>query len=311
MLERPIEVQSQGVQLVGTLCLPVEQGRFPVVVMVHGSGPLDRDENMKGQKLDVFNTIAHRLAQGGIASVRYDKRGCGASQGDYYSAGLHDLIDDLTCWIDSLQQSPHVRADRTLLLGHSEGCLVAAQASLRRPHIAGLMLLCPFVEPVEDVLLSQAAQIGRELEAKTGLSRLAVRLMNRVLGTPVDNQRRLIGKLRDTAAPSLRVGLERLPAKCLREMLSVDVAQVYAATRCPMLLVGGEKDLQCNPADVARIAELAADRAEPHVVANLTHVLRREHGTPTILGAAGLLSQPVDPEVLAIVAKWAQTGAPS
>jgi pimeloyl-ACP methyl ester carboxylesterase len=311
LIERPIEVQSRGVRLVGTLCLPAEQGPFPIVLMVHGSGPVDRDENMNGQKLDVFNTLAHGLAKGGIASVRYDKRGCGASQGDYYTAGLQELVDDVTCWFDALERDARVRPDRILLLGHSEGCLIAARVSSSRTQTAGLALLCPFAQPTEDILLSQAAHIERELAAKTGLSGAVIKLATSIMGRPVANQRKLIQKLKSTSQPSLRVGLQRLPAKCLRELLSADPAQAYAGARCPLLLVGGEKDLQCDPADVARIAALAAGPVESHVVPNLTHLLRRDEQPPTILGAARLLTQPVDGEVVSLVVKWAQARAAS
>jgi pimeloyl-ACP methyl ester carboxylesterase len=309
VLERPIHVEAKGARLAGTLCLPAERGAFPVVLMVHGSGPLDRDENMKGQKIDVFNTIAQRLAQVGVASVRYDKRGCGASEGDYYAAGFHDLIGDAVCWFDLLERAEHTRAKQVFLLGHSEGCLVAAQAGLQRPQLAGLILLCPFVEPTEEILMDQAAQIERELEAKTGFARLVVGLVTRLMGSPVANQRALIAKLRSSTKPSLRIGLQRLPAKCLRELLSVDATPVYAATRCPILLIGGEKDLQCNPADVARIAALATGPVESHVIPSLTHLLRRDEQAPTILGAARLLAQSVDSEVLELVASWAQARA--
>ena len=103
MIERDIHVLSHGVRLDGTLCLPLSQGLFPVVLMVHGSGPLDRNQNMKKQMLCIFNVFAHRLAESGFASVRFDKRGYGSSQGDYYAAGHNDFIDDVICWYDSLR----------------------------------------------------------------------------------------------------------------------------------------------------------------------------------------------------------------
>ena len=90
MLKHDITINSDGSSLSATVCRPEEKGRVPFVLMIHGTGPLDRDENMKGQRIDAFNTIAHHLAAGGIASLRYDKRGCGRSTGDYYRAGHAD-----------------------------------------------------------------------------------------------------------------------------------------------------------------------------------------------------------------------------
>ena len=87
MVEMEVTVRSNGTRLSGTACRPDGAGRVASVLMIHGTGPLDRDENLKGQRIDAFNTIAHYLAAAGIASFRYDKRGCGRSSGDYYRAG--------------------------------------------------------------------------------------------------------------------------------------------------------------------------------------------------------------------------------
>src|SRR5690349_6626940 len=87
MPESEVGVSVDGAELSATLCTPSGQGRFPCVLMLPGSGPLDRDENVEGQRLDIFNTIAHHLAQAGFASLRYDKRGCGKSTGKCLEAG--------------------------------------------------------------------------------------------------------------------------------------------------------------------------------------------------------------------------------
>ncbi len=304
MIEHDLHVQAHDNRLAGTLCLPTREGRFPVVLMAHGSGPLDRDENIKGQKLNVFNAVAHRLAASGIASVRFDKRGCGASEGDYYTAGHHDFVDDVVCWYDALQRAEFSRPGQVFLLGHSEGCLVAAHAVLRRPDVAGVVLLCPFVEPMEEILIRQARQIERESEGKKGAAALVHALVSWFVGGPVASQQSLIRKVKASTTPSFRIGFQRVPAKWFRELLDVDAAQVFGRVACPMLLVGGEKDLQCNPADVPAIAALAQGAVDHHVLAGLTHVLRRDDQPPTILGSGRLLDRPVDPELLEVIAEW-------
>ncbi len=304
MIERETQVQANDGRLAGTICLPTEAGLFPTVLMVHGSGPLDRDENMKGQALNVFNAVAHRLAKSGIASVRFDKRGCGASEGDYKAAGHHDLVDDVLSWHDSIREAEFCKPERLFLLGHSEGCLVAAQVATRRPETAGLVLLCPFVEPMENILIRQAQQIERELAASTGMSRVTHALLAWVFGGPVARQQTLIRKLKSSSSASVRVGLERVPAKWLRELLSVDASQVFGRVTCAMLLVGGSKDLQCDPADVSRIASLGQGRADQHIISRMTHVLRCDDEPPTLLGSHRLLTEPVDAGLLDLVADW-------
>ena len=305
MIEREIDIQASGNRLAGTLCLPTEKGPFPMVLMVHGSGPLDRNQNMKGQNLDIFNTIAHHLAQAGIGSVRFDKRGCGSSEGDYFTAGHHDLVDDVVCWHDSLHRAEFCEPGHLFLLGHSEGCLVSAHATLRRSDIAGLVLLCPFVQPVEDTLMKQAHQIGREVAGKKGVDRLVHALVAWIGGGPVASQRRLIRKLKVTRKAALR----GVPVKWLRELMNVDASQLFGRITCPMLLVGGEKDLQCDPADVARIAALVQGPVEHRVLADMTHLLRRDDQPPTLLGSQHLLTRSVDAELLEVVADWLRSRA--
>ncbi len=304
MIERETHIQANNSRLTGTLCLPTAKGLFPVGPMIHGSGPLDRDQNMKGQKLEIFNAVAYRLANSGIASVRFDKRGCGSSEGDYYTAGHHDFVDDVVCWYDSLHRAEFCQPGQLFLLGHSEGCLVAAQASLRRSEIAGLVLLCPFIEPMEDILIRQAHQIEREIAVRKGVGRLVHTLIAWLVGGPVANQRALIRRLKASTKPSIRVWFERVPAKWLRELLSVDASQVFGRITCPLLLVGGEKDLQCDPADVSRIAALGQGPVDQHVIAGMTHVLRCDDQPPTLLGSQRLLAQSVEPELLEVVAEW-------
>ncbi|HYO87612.1 MAG TPA: alpha/beta fold hydrolase [Candidatus Limnocylindrales bacterium] len=304
MIEREITVEAGGHRLAATLCLPAAEGRFATVLMAHGSGPLDRDENLGGQRLDVFNTIAHRLAVGRFASLRYDKRGCGRSTGNYFAAGHTDLIDDLLTCFDALSALPECQPERLFLLGHSEGCLVAGAASLHRPAAAGLVLLCPFVEDTESVLLRQAAQMQREIDAAPGLGGALACLTVRFMGQPLAGQRRLIERVRATQATSFRVGLRRLPARWMRELLALDARALFAQVRCPLLVIGGDKDLQCLPGDVDRIAALVQGPVEAHRIADLTHVLRRDACEPTFGRTAGLLVNPVDPQVSELVAEW-------
>ena len=162
MIENDITIDSYDNRLSGTACLPEDNRRFPLVLVVHGSGPVDRDENMKGQQLNVFNTIAHYLAREGIASLRYDKRGCGKSSGDYYAAGHSDLVNDAVSWFDALRQCDFVDTDRIFALGHSEGCIIAPQVSLKRPAVAGLILLCPFVDDMESILIKNRPYSSNE-----------------------------------------------------------------------------------------------------------------------------------------------------
>lgn len=304
MIEKEIAIDSYGNRLSGTVCLPEGDWRFPLVLMLHGSGPLDRDENMKGQQLNVFNTIAHYLAREGIASLRYDKRGCGKSSGDYFATGHANLVHDAICWFDVLRQGDFCAPERMYLLGHSEGCIIAPQVSAVRPSVAGLMLLCPFVDDIESILIKQASQLENEFKSLPGLGGVVRRVLSRMMGVTVKNQKKLVRILKSTNKETFRSGLHKVPAKSLRELMRLDARAIFSQVTCPMLLIGGEKDLQCDPSDVGRIAELAKGSVDKHVIKNLTHVLRFDERQASLLGSAELIKKPMEPVVLELIAAW-------
>jgi pimeloyl-ACP methyl ester carboxylesterase len=304
MIEKDITIESYGNSLSGTLCLPEGNGRFPLVIMVHGSGPLDRDENMNGQQLNVFNTIAHGLVREGIASLRYDKRGCGKSSGDYHVTGHSDLINDAVGWFDALKQYDFCESEKIFMLGHSEGCIIAPQVSILRPTLAGLVLLCPFVDDMESILIKQAVQLQQDFEALPGMSGFIQRLLSRMMGATVTSQQKLIDKVKSSDKDVIHVKFQKIPAKWLRELIHLDPRTIFSQVRCPMLLIGGEKDLQCDPDDVDRIAELANGEVNTHVIKNLTHILRFDEEQPSLLGTPVLTRKPMESIVLELIVEW-------
>jgi len=304
MIELDLFVNSAGHRLAGTLCLPNDHGPHPVALMVHGSGPLDRNENLPGQSLNAFNTIAHHLVQRGIASLRYDKRGCGESEGDFYRTGHHELVEDAHRWLQELDSHPECRSDALYVLGHSEGTVIAPQLSDLEPSVAGLVLLCPFVEHFESVLLRQARQIESELAGRNGPIGLLSNALFRLLGADVRTQARLIARLRQSTTDYIWARLRKVPARWYRELFALELPVVYSQVECPVLLLGGEKDLQCRPEDVAEIAELLSGPVTAELVPDLTHLLRFDTGEASLSRSRRLLAKPVEPLVIEAVSIW-------
>lgn len=304
MIEKEVEILSGAITLAGTLCLPDIGDAFPTVLMVHGSGPLDRDENFKKLRLNVFNTLAHHLCEAGIASLRYDKRGCGRSTGDYYRAGHRDLVDDAIACFDALRHTGACREDEIYVLGHSEGTIIAPQVAVARSSVAGLILLNPFAQSMETVMANQARHFADAIQKRHGLATGIVKLLVRMRGGAAKIQQRLLQKVQATDADTIRFNLGKLPAKWLREMLALDPEQIYRSVTAPMLVLGGEKDVQCDPADVARIAKLVRGPADATIIKDLTHILRRDPGVASIFHYRQILKKPVDPEVLTLVCDW-------
>src|SRR5690554_948101 len=103
-----LSAHSTDASLAGELTIPQGFERPPVVLMLHGSGPHDRNENLAGQRLDIFNTLARALAEAGFASLRFDKRGVAESSGNYMTHGIADLVADARAWLDLLAERDDV-----------------------------------------------------------------------------------------------------------------------------------------------------------------------------------------------------------
>ena len=190
------------------------------------------------------------------------------------------------------------------MLGHSEGTIIAAQLANRHPQLAGLVLLCPFIERMDSILRRQSVQMQSELKQAKGFRRILYSCFFALLGDPVHSQEKLLTKLEASDAPTFRWMLQKVNAKWLRELIALDNGRIYSGVSVPMLAIGGEKDIQCLPSDVARIAEVAPSDVTQHVIPDLTHILRLDPEKHTFLSYAKLLKQPIEPSIGELVSNW-------
>ncbi len=179
---------TDGAALHGTLTLPLGDGPFPVVLMIHGSGPQSRDENSSGSLLyyhaahpvPLFARIAETLAGTGVASMRYDKRTCiGSNSGgtcskkefdwDVDTATLDLFAEDAKAAVAWLRERPEIRPDAIVVLGHSQGAVLAPVVAQLEPGVAGVVLLgCP---AAEDPHLDHSSQHERLLRYQLSLEK--------------------------------------------------------------------------------------------------------------------------------------------
>lgn len=139
--------------LAGEVALPDGDGPHPAVVLISGSGDQLRDSEVAGFR--VFAVLAEELAQAGIASLRYDDRGVGASSGDGLQATIEDRAADVEAAVELLSSRADIDTERIGLIGHSEGGMVAPLAANQSDDVAFVALLAAPAVPGTDLLETQ------------------------------------------------------------------------------------------------------------------------------------------------------------
>lgn len=250
-----------GVTLSGTLTLPSSLGHFPVVLLITGSGPIDRDESVFGHK--PFLVLADYLTRRGIAVLRFDKRGCGKSTGNYNQATTQDFSDDVLAGIAYLKLRKEVNSNQIGLIGHSEGGIIAPMVAAKSGDVAFVVLMGGTGVTGEEILFEQCALIRRAVgatEDSINQSRIFQKQMFAVVKSEPDLQiaaeqlqeitNNYKAVLPDTQEKVTLEYLERLPArvntKWFRYYLTLDPSIALKQVRVPLLVLNGELDLQVS-----------------------------------------------------------------
>jgi uncharacterized protein len=284
--------RGNGVVLAGSYVAPrAAAGRAPAVVFLSGSGVQDRDGGVLPGHAP-FRELAAALAEAGIASLRLDDRGIGGSSGRYDDATIAQLAGDARAAIAWLARREDVDASRIILLGHSEGGLVAIEAAARGAPVAGL------------VLMGVPARTGREIIAwqqEQGVARV-VRDSLASRRTAIADQ--LLASSRDAVAELARL---RAP---FRFLLDYDPRAVAARLRLPALVLHGTNDRQVPVTEAATLADALATCGAPIAVRplpGLNHLfLDDPEGDPA--GYPLLLSRTLPPTVADEVVAWVRRG---
>jgi pimeloyl-ACP methyl ester carboxylesterase len=298
-IEHEISFSSGSLQLAGTVRLPDTSGPFPGVVLIPGSGQVDRNENARKLPINAFREIATDLAEKGIATLRYDKRGIGESQGDFWRTGFYDNALDATAALQFLKFNEYVQPDHIFLLGHSEGAVIATRLAASGADVAGVILLSGTARPGEEVLFWQGEQAVKGMGGLTGF------LINALHIDVQRAQRKQFERIKNSTKDWFRVQLiAKINAKWMREFLAYNPANDFPKIKVPVLAITGSKDIQVNPDDLHRMARLVQSEFEWHEVPDLTHILRTEAGNPTLSTYREQVRWPVDNRVLQLISDW-------
>lgn len=267
----PANVQEPGVTieapgpdgpLEGTW-LKTGQPNAPIILIIPGSGPTDRDgNNPLGVRAATYKLLAEEMQINGISSIRADKRGSYGSFGavkDLKAVYLDGYVEDIRSWVDTIRTE--TGAACIWLLGHSEGGLVALKTAQNPEGICGLILVAAAGRPLIDVMKEQfLANPANEPIVQPAFETL------------------------DLLAAGKRVDVSELPAPLpsifapptqdfLIRQLTVDPRELASQIELPMLILQGDNDIQVNVADAQELKN-ANDSAELVLLEQVNHVLK-------------------------------------
>lgn len=249
-----------SITLAGTFTFPASGSTFPAVVLISGSGPQNRNEELMGHK--PFLVLADHLTRNGIAVLRFDDRGVGKSKGNFNKATSADFANDVEAAVAYLKTRKETDRKKIGLIGHSEGGLIAPMVAERNRDVRYIVLMAGPGVKGKDVLEVQVELLGKaggasEAEAKKEARQM--REMTDILTMNGDSSvinsafRAYINNAYDALADSIRKQVSRplytmqyarLNTPWMKYFLNYDPAPALEKIRIPVLALNGSKDLQ-------------------------------------------------------------------
>jgi len=311
---------SAGIRLAGTLSVPDGTGPFPAVVLIGGTGPGTRDENSFGHKL--FVVLADALNRRGIAVLRYDKRGVGASGGDFATAMIPDFASDAEAAMTFLMSRPEIAAKHIGLIGHSEGGAIAPMIAVRNPAARFVVLMAgPGMRigrllNVQDARIARASGVPEEQIAKRSafFNKLYADLATATGSAAAlsvakaDIAQGVIDKLiRPENADTLA---HQVTSPWARQAFDYDPIPTLRALRTPVLVLDGSRDLFVPPEDnlpAIKVALKGNPGAMIVELPNINHMFQTANiGTPA---ESASIEETMSPVALKMIADWVVHGS--
>jgi len=298
MNESEVLIPSGAVELSGTYSAPEgDGGPHVAILMIAGSGPLDRDGNHKRLPLAVSKDLSDVFVARGFSTLRYDKRGVGESGGDYMTAGFHDELDDARAALSWLADRDDVFS--VIPVGHSAGSLHAAELAAEGLASGGAVLLAHTVKTGRETLVWQAKEIGETVPAW-------IKKVMALFGTSIEKQQgKALTKIASSEADVVRIQGQRTNGKWMREFLTYDPRSALERVATPVLALTGSKDVQVDPGDIGHISEILGSVGVARLVDDVDHILRHEPAaTSNPKYYKRQIRKPIDSAVTAAIMEW-------
>jgi pimeloyl-ACP methyl ester carboxylesterase len=293
LTESPMVVKTLSGSIHGTLTMPKNaSGKIPVVLIIAGSGPTDRNGNSPklGLEGNTYKMIAEGLGKSGIASVRYDKRMIGESQTNNKESDLRfdDYVDDADELINMLADDQ--RFSKVIVLGHSEGSLVGMIAAYNHP-VKAFISVAGAGDSADKILTEQMKSQPSYIQTE--------------FKTLIDSMKK--GKTIDNIDPALYFIARPSIQKYLMSWCRYNPARVIKIIKIPILIIQGTTDLQVTVADADKLKKAKSD-ATLNIIPGMNHVLKeapedRDKNLATYSNPTLPLKAELMPDIIAFINK--------
>lgn len=296
--ERAVEVKTGTYILSGILTLPERGDHLPLVVLVHGSGPHDKDETINLNK--PFKDLALGLASKGIASLRYDKRtyiyGAKSADDPRMITLKEETVDDAVSAFRLAQTFKEIDKKKIFILGHSLGAIAAPRIAKETPKAAGLIFMAGNARPFEEVIAAQMEYVLPLQLPKKQADSLLELVMRQV-------ERIRTGDFNDsTSGAKLPLGLSPIYWKDIKKYDQVAAA---ASLKMPMLFLQGENDYQVTMTDLRLWQNGLTTKKNATFISypGLYHLFMAGQGKPTDYQNADHIAEKVITDISAWILK--------
>ncbi|SFJ34749.1 alpha/beta hydrolase family protein [Myroides guanonis] len=317
--------KQEGINLAGTLTLPQKDGVFPAVILISGSGPQNRNEELAGHK--PFLVLSDYLTKNGISVLRYDDRGTAFSEGDFNKATSVDLATDVESALAYLKTRKEINSQKIGLIGHSEGGLIAPLVASNSKDVAFIIMLAGPGIPGDEILLIQQRLIAevsgtsqKKIKATERMNRKIFDIVKKNANTSnLHTELRINLELFLSQNPSFKIPddmsndefidlqIKTYNTPWMQNFIKYNPETTLKKVRTPVLALNGEKDLQITPKENLRAMRKAFRKAKNKNVTikklpTLNHLFQEsDTGLPN---EYQLIEQTYSPIMLEVVLNW-------
>ena len=318
---------KEKINLAGTLTLPKGEEKHAAVILIAGSGPNDRDETVFGHK--PFWVLADYLTRQGIAVLRYDKRGVGESEGEFFTSTTENFADDATAALNYLKTRKEIDHANIGLIGHSEGGVIAPMVAVQTEEVKFVILMAGLGITGTELSLAQNQfafdKTSLTEEEKENLNQILINIYSNVtkwteyVGS-VEERNQLkkeLATLWQNFAPEIRAGVKQevfvektvanITSPWFRHFLKNNPLTYLQKLSIPVLAINGENDTQVNSqTNLLKIEDALKKANNQHYTIksypHLNHLF--QESTTGEIDEYGKIEQTMSPEVLTDITDW-------